>query len=74
MIKKKWSQKKFFGLTLLVKILRIIGGEGYDIIKGGSGDDKLIGGLGFDIIDGGDDHDTSYDSASDIVIKCEEEL
>ena len=52
----------------------IIGGEGYDIIKGGSGDDKLIGGLGFDIIDGGDDHDTSYDSASDIVIKCEEEL
>jgi len=52
----------------------IIGGEGYDIIKGESGDDKLIGGLGFDIIDGGDDHDTSYDSASDIVIKCEEEL
>jgi len=52
----------------------IIGGEGYDIIKGNSGDDKLIGGLGFDIIDGGDDHDISYDSASDIVIKCEEEL
>ena len=52
----------------------IIGGEGYDIIKGDSGDDKLIGGLGFDIIDGGDDHDISYDSASDIVIKCEEEL
>ena len=52
----------------------IIGGEGYDIIKGESGDDKLIGGLGFDIIDGGDDHDTSYDSASDIVIKCEEQL
>jgi Ca2+-binding RTX toxin-like protein len=52
----------------------IIGGEGYDIIKGDSGDDKLIGGPGFDIIDGGDDHDTSYDSASDIVIKCEEEL
>jgi len=52
----------------------IIGGEGYDIIKGDSGDDKLIGGLGFDIIDGGDGHDTSYDSASDIVIKCEEEL
>jgi len=52
----------------------IIGGEGYDIIKGDSGDDKLIGGPGFDIIDGGDDHDTSYDSASDIVIKCEEQL
>ena len=52
----------------------LVGGEGYDIIKGNSGDDKLTGGLGFDVIDGGDDHDTSYDSASDIVIKCEEEL
>jgi Ca2+-binding RTX toxin-like protein len=52
----------------------LVGGEGYDIIKGHSGDDKLTGGPGFDVIDGGDDHDTSYDSASDIVIKCEEEL
>jgi len=52
----------------------LVGGEGYDIIKGNSGDDKLTGGLGFDVVDGGDDHDTSYDSASDIVIKCEEEL
>ena len=52
----------------------LVGGEGYDIIKGNSGDDKLTGGPGFDVIDGGDDHDTSYDSASDIVIKCEEEL
>jgi len=52
----------------------LVGGEGYDIIKGNSGDDKLTGGPGFDVIDGGDDHDVSYDSASDIVIKCEEEL
>ena len=52
----------------------LVGGEGYDIIKGNSGDDKLTGGLGFDVVDGGDDHDVSYDSASDIVIKCEEEL
>jgi len=52
----------------------LVGGEGYDIIKGNSGDDKLTGGLGFDVVDGGDDHDTSYDSASDIVIKCEEQL
>ena len=42
--------------------------------KVNSGDDKLTGGLGFDVVDGGDDHDVSYDSASDIVIKCEEEL
>jgi Ca2+-binding RTX toxin-like protein len=52
----------------------LVGGEGYDIIKGNSGDDKLTGGLGFDVVDGGDDHDVSYDSASDIVIKCEEQL
>ena len=52
----------------------LVGGEGYDIIKGNSGDDKLTGGPGFDVIDGGDDYDVSYDSASDIVIKCEEQL
>ena len=52
----------------------LVGGEGSDIIKGNSGDDKLTGGLGFDIIDGGDDSDVSYDSVSDIVIKCEEQL
>jgi Ca2+-binding RTX toxin-like protein len=52
----------------------LVGGEGNDIIKGDSGDDKLTGGLGFDIIDGGDDSDVSYDSVSDIVIKCEEQL
>ena len=52
----------------------LVGGEGSDIIKGDSGDDKLTGGLGFDIIDGGDDSDVSYDSVSDIVIKCEEQL
>ena len=52
----------------------LVGGEGSDIIKGNSGDDKLTGGLGFDIIDGGDGSDVSYDSVSDIVIKCEEQL
>ena len=52
----------------------LIGGEGTDIIKGNSGDDKLTGGFGYDILDGGDDFDISYDSISDIVIKCEEQL
>ena len=52
----------------------LIGGEGTDIIKGNSGDDKLTGGFGYDILDGGDDFDISYDSDSDIVIKCEEQL
>jgi len=52
----------------------LVGGEGNDILKGNSGEDKLTGGLGFDIIDGGDDSDVSYDSVSDIVIKCEEQL
>ncbi|NWK05908.1 HYR domain-containing protein [Marine Group I thaumarchaeote] len=52
----------------------LVGGEGNDILKGFSGDDKLTGGAGTDILDGGDDYDTSYDSASDIIIKCEEQL
>ena len=52
----------------------LVGGEGTDIIKGNSGDDKLTGGFGYDILDGGDDFDISYDSVSDIVIKCEEQL
>jgi len=52
----------------------LVGGEGNDILKGYSGEDKLTGGLGFDVLDGGDDFDVSYDSVSDIVIKCEEEL
>ena len=52
----------------------LVGGEGNDIIKGFSGDDKLTGGAGTDILDGGDDFDVSYDSASDIIIKCEEQL
>jgi len=52
----------------------LIGGEGNDVIKGFSGDDKLSGGAGTDILDGGDDFDVSYDSASDIIIKCEEQL
>jgi 4-hydroxy-3-methylbut-2-enyl diphosphate reductase IspH len=52
----------------------LVGGEGNDILKGNSGEDKLTGGLGFDVLDGGDDFDVSYDSVSDIVIKCEEEL
>jgi len=51
-----------------------VGGEGNDILKGFSGDDKLTGGTGTDILDGGDDYDVSYDSASDIIIKCEEQL
>ena len=38
------------------------------------GDDKLTGGTGTDVLDGGDGFDVSYDSASDIIIKCEEEL
>jgi len=52
----------------------LVGGEGNDILKGNSGEDKLTGGLGFDILDGGDDFDVSYDSVSDIIIACEEEL
>jgi len=52
----------------------IVGGEGNDILKGFSGDDKLTGGTGTDILDGGDDYDVSYDSISDIIIKCEEQL
>jgi len=52
----------------------LVGGEGNDILKGYSGDDKLTGGIGYDILDGGDDFDVSYDSASDIIIKCEEQL
>jgi len=52
----------------------LVGGEGNDILKGYSGDDKLTGGIGYDILDGGDDFDISYDSASDIIIKCEEQL
>ena len=52
----------------------LVGGEGNDILKGFSGDDKLTGGTGTDVIDGGDDFDVSYDSASDIIIKCEEQL
>ena len=52
----------------------LVGGEGTDIIKGNSGDDRLTGGFGYDILDGGDDFDISYDSISDIVIKCEEQL
>jgi 4-hydroxy-3-methylbut-2-enyl diphosphate reductase IspH len=52
----------------------LVGGEGNDILKGFSGDDKLTGGTGTDILDGGDDYDISYDSASDIIIKCEEQL
>ena len=52
----------------------LVGGEGNDILKGYSGEDKLTGGLGFDVLDGGDDFDVSYDSVTDIVIACEEEL
>jgi hypothetical protein len=52
----------------------LVGGEGNDILKGFSGDDKLTGGIGYDVLDGGDDFDVSYDSASDIIIKCEEQL
>jgi len=52
----------------------LVGGEGNDILKGFSGDDKLTGGAGTDVLDGGDDYDVSYDSASDIIIKCEEQL
>jgi len=52
----------------------LVGGEGNDILKGFSGDDKLTGGTGTDVLDGGDDYDVSYDSASDIIIKCEQEL
>ena len=52
----------------------LVGGEGNDVIKGFSGDDKLSGGAGTDVLDGGDDFDVSYDSASDIIIKCEEQL
>jgi Ca2+-binding RTX toxin-like protein len=49
----------------------LVGGEGNDILKGFSGDDQLTGGIGTDAIDGGDGYDLSYDSASDIIIKCE---
>ena len=52
----------------------LVGGEGNDILKGFSGDDKLTGGTGTDVLDGGDDFDVSYDSASDIIIKCEKQL
>ena len=52
----------------------LVGGEGTDIIKGNSGDDKLTGGFDYDILDGGDGFDISYDSVSDIIIKCEEQL
>jgi Ca2+-binding RTX toxin-like protein len=52
----------------------LVGGEGNDILKGFSGDDKLTGGTGTDVLDGGDDFYVSYDSASDIIIKCEEQL
>jgi len=52
----------------------IVGGEGNDILKGFSGDDKLSGGIGTDAIDGGDGYDTSYNSASDIIGNCEEQL
>ena len=52
----------------------LIGGDGDDILNGNSGDDKLTGGNGTDVLDGGDDFDSSYDSASDIIIKCEEQL
>ena len=52
----------------------LVGGEGNDIIKGFSGDDRMTGGTGTDVLDGGDDYDVSYDSASDIIIKCEEQL
>ena len=52
----------------------LIGGDGDDILNGYSGDDKLTGGIGTDILDGGDDFDSSYDSVSDIIIKCEEQL
>ena len=52
----------------------LVGGEGNDVIKGFSGDDKLSGGGGTDVLDGGDDFDVSYDSALDIIIKCEEQL
>jgi len=52
----------------------LVGGEGNDILKGFSGDDKLTGGTGTDVLDGGDDFDVSYNSASDIIIKCEEQL
>ena len=52
----------------------LVGGEGNDILKGFSGDDKLTGGSGTDVLDGGDDYDVSYDSTSDIIIKCEEQL
>jgi len=52
----------------------LVGGEGNDILKVFSGDDKLTGGTCSDVLDGGDDFDVSYDSVSDIVINCEEEL
>jgi len=49
----------------------LVGGEGNDILKGFSGDDQLTGGIGTDALDGGDGYDLSYDSTSDIIIKCE---
>jgi Ca2+-binding RTX toxin-like protein len=49
----------------------LVGGEGNDILMGFSGDDQLTGGIGTDALDGGDGYDLSYDSASDIIIKCE---
>ena len=52
----------------------LVGGEGNDILRGFSGDDQLTGGIGTDAIDGGDGYDVSYDSASDIIGNCEEQL
>ena len=52
----------------------LVGGEGNDILKGFSGDDIMTGGTGTDVLDGGDGFDVSYDSASDIIIQCEEQL
>ena len=52
----------------------LVGGEGNDILKGFSGDDRMTGGTGTDVLDGGDGFDVSYDSASDIIIQCEEQL
>ena len=49
----------------------LVGGKGNDILKGFSGDDQLTGGIGTDALDGGDGYDLSYDSASDIISKCE---
>ena len=34
----------------------------------------MTGGTGTDVLDGGDGFDVSYDSTSDIIIQCEEQL